>query len=916
MLGPLEVRDDGRSLPLGGHKQRALLAILLLRANEVVSTDTLIDGLWGDHAPKTAATALQGYVSNLRKLLSPERIETRAPGYLLRVEPEELDLNRFARLVGEAGREPEPAAAALGEALTLWRGQPLADFAYHSFAQAEIARLEELRLNAIEELVDSDLQVGRHAERLGELQALVAEHPLRERLRAQLMLAFYRSDRQADALAAYEDARRTMIAEVGVEPGKHLRDLHSSILRQAPELALRLEPARTSRLPPQPTPFLGRSRELAEIVALLQRYDVRLLTLTGAGGSGKTRLAVRAAAEVTPDYPDGAFWVPLASLRDPALVPWSIAEALGAKGAEALIRRIGERRMLLVVDNCEHLLDAGPGLAQLLISCPNLKLLVTSREPLHLAAEHEYVVPTLSERDAILLFRQRAQQAEPVEAALAICRRLDCLPLAVELAAARTKLLPPEALLKRLEQRLPLLTRGPRDAPERQRTLEATIAWSYDLLSVDEQRLFTRLAVFVDGCTLAAAEEVCEAELDTLQSLVDKNLLRREDERFHMLQTIHEYAAEQLAQTGDEEEYDRRHAQHYLEWADEFYDQRRYVVEPDPERRAAAAAWFTAERENLRAAFAFFIERGDTRAQLSLGGSAHIIWTGGRVTDGRRVLAQLLRETTREGPEARRRVLRTASWFARLQGDREEALRLAEEALAAARRAGDACRVIEALAEVHICAVQLGDLDRVRAAAEEGEQRARELEQKQLLIVFIATRAEWEATCGNLAVATEAFRDALALHAEIGAGSRARGQILLNLGQVAVEEGELLKASALFDEAVDLFRGHVGPPHNDLEVAEVVEGLASIAVQRDEPAAAARLLGAAHACREADDVRLHVWPQRIHDRTLAGAQAQLSADDFTRAFTEGAQLMLDEAVEYARSANFVHASPARVTRTL
>jgi predicted ATPase/DNA-binding SARP family transcriptional activator len=908
LLGPLEVRDGERTLSLGGRKQRTLLAILLLHANEVVSTDTLIDGLWGERAPKTAGTALQVYVSNLRKLLSPERLETRSPGYLLHVQPEELDLARFERLAAEGnGDDPEATATALAEALSLWRGRPLADFAYDPFAQGEIARLEELRLGAIERRIAAELQLGRHAELVGELEALVAEHPLRERLREQLILTLYRCRRQAEALEAYQDARRTLVDELGIEPSAELRELEQAILRQEPALAPRPEPARRTRLPAQPTPFLGRSRELAEIVALLQRYEIRLLTLTGAGGSGKTRLALRVASEVAADYPDGVFWVPLASLRDPALVSASIAQALGIQDEEQLAERIGEQRLLLLLDNFEHLLAAAPELAKLLTACPNLNVLATSREPLHLAGEREYLVPELAEQEALELFRQRAHASEPEQAVLAICRRLDCLPLAVELAAARTKLLPPEALLQRLEKRLPLLTGGPRDAPERQRTLEATIAWSYDLLNESERRMFTRLTVFVGGCTLAAAEEVCEADLDTLQSLVDKNLLRREGERYVMLETILEYATEQLAQSGEGEEYERRHAQHYLERAREL-DDRRDFFEPDLDQRYAAEAWFAAERENLRAAFDFFTARCDRQAQLDLGGAADDIWTGGRVAEGRRVLAQLLEQTADESSEARPRALRTASQLAWRQGDMEEGLRLAEELLALARSTGDAHWVLSGLFGVHATAGEMGDLERARAAAQEGERRARALGTKNIVVEFMNNRAFLEAKRGNFAPARQALREALALNTESGGLRSQRALILLNLGQIAVEEGDLREASALFDKAVEIV-SEQGDWRSDGLVDAAVEGFASIAVRRGQPAASSRLLGAAHAWRQLDNVRLGGWEQRIHDRTLAAAQARLSAEDFTSEFTAGTKLTLDEAVEYAHA---IDLAPAEV----
>jgi predicted ATPase len=303
-----------------------------------------------------------------------------------------------------------------------------------------------------------------------------------------------------------------------------------------------------TNLPIPTTPFLGRERELGEVLGLLSQEAVRLLTLTGAGGSGKTRLGLQAVAALAERYPQGVWWVPLATLRDPALVLASAGQALGAKNG--LAEHIGDKTLLLLFDNFEHLVEAAPELAGLLASCPNLDLLVTSREPLRVSGEQEYAVAPLVHEEGVRFFLARARAVRPEfgadEAVSEICRRLDDLPLALELAAARVKALSSAQILERLEQRLPLLTGGARDLPERQRTLRATIEWSYELLSPEEQRLFALLAVFRGGCTLEAAEDVAGADLDTLQSLVDKSLLRHSEERYWMLETIREYAAERL----------------------------------------------------------------------------------------------------------------------------------------------------------------------------------------------------------------------------------------------------------------------------------------------------------------------------------------------------------------------------------
>lgn len=324
-----------------------------------------------------------------------------------------------------------------------------------------------------------------------------------------------------------------------------------------------------TNLPVQTTPFVAREKELVEALALLRDPRVRLLTFTGAGGTGKTRLALQVGAEISAEYPDGVFWVPLQAVRDWELVEARIAQALGA--ADDLVAHLRPKRALLLLDNFEQVMGAAYGVGELCGDAPNLKVLVTSREPLHVAAEREYPVPPLREGEAVTLFAERARAVKPDfvedDAVLEICRRVDCLPLAVELAAARVKVLSTEDLLLRMDKRLPLLTGGPRDAPERQRTLRAAIAWSYDLLTPEAQRAFASLAVFAGGCTLEAAEEVCQTGVDEIAELVDKSLLRREDQRYLMLETIGEFALERLIDSGRLEELHRRHAEYYLERA-------------------------------------------------------------------------------------------------------------------------------------------------------------------------------------------------------------------------------------------------------------------------------------------------------------------------------------------------------------
>jgi DNA-binding SARP family transcriptional activator len=493
ILRPLEVADDGAVVALGGLKQRSLLAILLLSANEVVSSDRLIDQLWGERSPESGRTALQVRVSQLRKALGAAgaQLLTRPPGYVVEVDRGQLDLHRFERLVLEADTAtPVVAAAKLREGLELWRGEPLADLSYELFAQPAIARMQELRLTAIEKRIEADLAVGRHAELVGELEPLVTEHPLRERLAGQLMLALYHCGRQADALAVYRKTGERLRDELGLEPGPGLQDLERAILQHdsalgsvsppAPDRQPHAAAAAQAHLPVPATAFLGRACELTDVTTLLRRPATRLLTLTGAGGSGKTRLALRAADESAANYRDGAWFVGFANIADPELIVATICQTLGLReqpGVTSIERVEGwlkERELLLLLDNLEQLTEGSAPLGELIAACPGLTLLVTSREPLHLTGEQQYQVPVLAHAEAVELFTARAKAIAPhrrVEAELAgqICQRLDCLPLAIELAAARTKALSQTDVLTRLRRRLPLLTGGPRDAPRRQR---------------------------------------------------------------------------------------------------------------------------------------------------------------------------------------------------------------------------------------------------------------------------------------------------------------------------------------------------------------------------------------------------------------------------------------------------------------
>jgi predicted ATPase/DNA-binding SARP family transcriptional activator len=606
LLGSLEVVDDsGTAVVVSGAKLRALLAILALRAGQVVSADRLVSDLWGDEPPAAAINSLQVLVSKLRRAMPPGTVATRAPGYLLDVPADTVDVSRFARFVREgraasAAGEFERAAHLFREASGLWRGEALAEFVYEEFAQAEIARLREERSSVFEDRVDAELAGGRHGELVGELDEAVTTEPLRERRRAQLMLALYRSGRQADALRQFQECRQVLSEELGVDPGPELRRLEAAILIHDDDLAApasraapprRVDRPRTNlRVPPTTT--LGRDDQLVTLAALT--FAHRLVTMVGPGGAGKTRLAIEVGLKIHERFRDGAWMVELGQFRDPADVVSAIAATLGiadlqtgAAGSGPALARLAEvlaeQELLLVLDNCEHLIDEAARVTEdLRATCPQLHVLATSREGLGLPGEVLWPTPPLSLDHAVDLFAARATESVPGftlteetrPAMMEICARLDGMPLAVELAAARVRAFPVAQIAARLDDRFRLLTRGARTGAARQQTLRAVVDWSYDLLFEDEQRLFNRLSIFVEGYDLDAVESVCGDDTlpasevaDLLTRLVDKSLVvARSDDglaRFSMLETLSQYGRERLAASGELDAVRTRHAAWY-----------------------------------------------------------------------------------------------------------------------------------------------------------------------------------------------------------------------------------------------------------------------------------------------------------------------------------------------------------------
>jgi DNA-binding SARP family transcriptional activator len=514
VLGPIEVSGPHGPLALGGATLRTLLAVLAAHRGQSVAADVLVDALWGETPPPSASKLLQVYVSQLRKVLPRDVvIATTAAGYRLDVDPEETDAVRFERLLADgraalASGNPTLASSALGRALALWRGPAFMDVRYEEFARDEVERLEGLRALALDKRIEADLQLGRHGQMVGELRGLLVADPTNERLAGQTMLAAYRAAGAADALAIFATVQASLAADLGEEPGTVIRELRERIARGDVGLQVSSTPDHRSTLPNAPNPLIGRERELAELRTLLARPDVRFVSMSGAGGSGKSRLALELAQDLEPEFANGAVLVELASLSDPELVLPTIAQALelepGRDAMSALADALAAKELLLVVDNLEHLREAAPSLVRLLATAPRLVIVVTTRAVLHVSGEHVYPVGPLIETDAVALLADRARANDPTfvlsettePQVAAICRRLDGLPLPIELAAARVRALGLRTLDARLASRLAVLTGGPRDLPARQQTLRETLAWSVNLLEPRVAEVLAALAVF------------------------------------------------------------------------------------------------------------------------------------------------------------------------------------------------------------------------------------------------------------------------------------------------------------------------------------------------------------------------------------------------------------------------------------
>jgi predicted ATPase/DNA-binding SARP family transcriptional activator len=973
ILGEVRVLRAGAPIPLGGPLVQRLLAALLVGAPEVVERDTLVERLWGNSPPATATAALQVHVSHLRQALEPDlrggacsTIRTAGDGYALVIDRARIDAEHFESLVRDAeelaGLEPEQALGDVESARALWRGRPWGALADEVWLRSDVTRIEELRRRADELWGDVQLALGRHELIVDSLARAVEAEPLREHRWEQLMLALYRCGRQADALRAFQDARHTLTEELGIEPSPVLRALDQALLDQDPSLDA---PPRSPRerprhnLPAALTSLVGREDDLRATRKLVEAS--RLVTLTGVGGVGKTRLAVQSAADLAPRFADGAWFVELAPLSDPGLVPGSVAATLGLRerGGQSVMDMIADyladRSLLLVVDNCEHVIDAAARLVDtLLVAAPHLHVLAASREPLGLPFEQVFRVPVLEvpppsdDADAgrlagsaaVQLFVERARAvtasfvltADNQGDVAELCRRLDGIPLALELAAVRIDSMTPAEIVHHLEHRFELLAVD-REHAGRHQTLRGTIDWSHQLLERSEQTLFSRLSVFAGGWTITTARSVATGGgldeptvLDGLAGLVRKSMVAAESgaktTRYRMLESLRRYAHERLASSGEEAAVRTRHAEHFTRLVEGLADDVR-----GPRQDAAYGTLLT-ELDNIRAAFDWQLAAGDAVTALRLVRILRTFWTELMPSEGvQRALAAVALGGNAPAA-ARAGGLADAAWIGYVSG-REECARHAEESVAVSEAAGIPPDP-EALCTLALCDFFAGSFDRSLARLEEAIVVSRAIDDPYEIASALTGTCMACALLGDIDAALAAGEEAVAIARDLGyvtqiAGSLAalgfawgardleRGVAFLDeslalksdttysalarvvSGHLRVMLGDHDGALRLFSETLEIYR-ELGDP---FYLPTALEGTAAALCLRGRATAAARLLGASEEVRR--KLTLPGLPIEIALRqsALHMVAASVAEDERERELIVGRRWNVEETVAYA-----------------
>ena len=914
ILGPIEVRANGEALPLGGLRERALLALFALSPGQTISTDRLIDELWGEDLPANPSNALQALVSRLRRAVGSDAVVTRAPGYFLDVPPEAVDATRFRALVDAAGNETDLAVRSqlFGEALSLWRGPAFAEFPFEEFAQRESSTLEELRLAAIEGRIAADLESGGGAELVPELEQLVAAHPLRESLRVSQMLALYRAGRQAEALRAYTAARDVLGEELGIEPGPELQALEESILTQDASLHPSQPddtPApRRAQLPARLASFVGREEEMAQVAAAFATS--RLVTLTGTGGAGKTSLAIEVGRSREAEYSDGVWLVELAPVMDSALVANTLVTALhleqvadfgagvspDADPLVTVVEYLRARRTLLILDNCEHVIEAVAAVAEtILLACPSVEVLATSRDRLGISGELLWRVPSLGisngSSDAVKLFVERAQAVNPsfspglaeIDHIGNICRKVDGMPLGIELAAARVRSLSVEEIAQRLDRDIGILRGGPRGAVHRHQTLRGTIDWSYRLLPPKEADLFASLSVFhgsfaLEGAEAAASPELFEGPevLDSVESLIDSSMVApvsvETAGRYRMLETLRIYAGEKLAGADNADATMRRLLVYFL---------RSMAPAEDGLRGADQLAWLDrieADHDTIRGVLDWAAVHAPDDG-LRLAGMLGWFWyLRGSGEEARERLGDLLDAAE---PDAHSRARGDAHLFRSLSDPRPERARSGFEA---AREAYTDAAYDPGLANAKAMIAVWGfepveTIARLDEAADLSANAG--YEWGVALVRFLQTSV---ASAGHdYATQNRLAHEAASRFAALGD----------RWGQAysLYSRGAALRAMGEYDKAEEAFRAaleHARPMRMRREMAMLMSELAGIAMMRDDPEAAGRWL--ADAQRYADEVPFADTQGMVHNTLGRLARLRGDLDEALRLHREAVDL--------------------------
>ncbi|HEY7024692.1 MAG TPA: BTAD domain-containing putative transcriptional regulator [Candidatus Limnocylindrales bacterium] len=928
VLGTVEARIGGNVVALGGSKQRALLALLLTRPGRTYPTDELIDALWHDEPPEGAATTIRSYVSRLRSALDGEAsVSATAAGYALEVDPGNIDATDFEhqiRAADEALREgrPREAGEQLTSALSLWRGRPFGELADDGALRVEADRLEELRLHALERRLEADIEIGRAAEVVDAAEALTRQFPFRERLWQLLMLALYHSGRQADALDAYQRARKQLDEQLGIDPSPELQALEAAVLRH--ELARPGGATRPDRLPPQLTRFVGRESELEHLRAELS--EARLVTLIGVGGVGKTRLALELARGSLELAADWRVFVDIAPAGNADEVLRAVAHALDVRDqpgqplSSAIARDIGSARLLLILDNCEQAAEGAALLAdQLIRACPNVRIVATSRMPLGVEGEVDYAVQPLAlprsdatdaeiaDSEAVRLLFERshvsarspASDATAIAAAARICRDLDGLPLAIELAAARSRSLSLPEIAAHLDDRFRFLVSWRRVSSGRHQTLRQAMDWSHDLLAARDRELFEALCIFNGGFNLAAAVAVATAShdevIDSVARLVDASLVMAETDqpetRYRMLETVREYGLALLAERGQSGAVRDRHASYFARVAE--------LAEPELSG-ADQAEWFRRlelEHANLVAALDHLERRGDEHGLLEFTIRLTRFWyVRGHLDEARHWLERALAAATGTDPALRRRALTAAASIALLQGDYDAATAFAESSLEAARETGEDRLVANGLSNLGAIRLAAGDTSRAGELLIEAVALGRTIDDTRIRALALNNLADYELTVGAYARAEPLFSESLEL-------LRARGDTanvarsLFNLGAVALRLNQPDEAEARLVESLGLSR----EIDDKEDLCWALIGLAALAAARGRGERAANLLGAAERLLDEMGAAFKAFERSLHDDAAAGAESLLGASAYAEAQAAGRRMFLAEALDIAVS---------------